>query len=71
MPLYEYACQSCEEFFTLLQPVSIQPNETTCPRCGERKAKRLFSTFASKTSGEPAPVPSAGGHNHCGPCGCA
>ncbi|TAK07604.1 MAG: zinc ribbon domain-containing protein [Candidatus Manganitrophaceae bacterium] len=71
MPIYEYTCQDCKKQFSLLQSISSRPEETACPYCGERKSRRLFSTFASKTNGETASSPAAsGGHSHSGGCGC-
>jgi putative FmdB family regulatory protein len=68
MPLYEYACDGCAQKVTLLQSMSIQQEEAVCPHCGEKRLKRLFSTFASKNGD--APAPTGTGHSHGGGCGC-
>ncbi|MCG3114755.1 MAG: zinc ribbon domain-containing protein [Candidatus Manganitrophus sp. SA1] len=70
MPIYEYACLECKEQFTLLQSLSAKAEETPCPHCGERKSRRLFSTFASRPNGETSSSPPSTGHSHSGGCGC-
>lgn len=70
MPIYEYACLECKEPFTLLQSLSAKAEETLCPHCGERKSRRLFSTFASRANGETPASPPSTGHSHSGGCGC-
>jgi len=50
MPLYEYFCDDCQKEFTLLQPASVNKEETTCDECGS-KVTHKFSTFISKTQG--------------------
>jgi putative FmdB family regulatory protein len=63
MPLYEYACATCGEGFTLLQSVHARPEETTCPACGGGDVARRMSSFAPS-------VPSGGGGEMPpGPCG--
>ncbi len=42
MPIYEYACDACHYRFEKFQPVSAEPVQE-CPKCKERKAKRLIS----------------------------
>ncbi len=69
MPIYEYACSECEHRFSLLQPISAT-EATACPQCGEKKSRRLFSTFSSKTEGETTGRTMTGGHSHTGGCGC-
>ena len=40
MPLYEYACQECEEEFEVL----VQGDERiACPKCASTKLNRLLS----------------------------
>jgi putative FmdB family regulatory protein len=71
MPLYEYLCSDCSESFTLLQTVHVQPGETVCPKCGNGRVRRLFSTFAARMQG--AGDPASGGGHACpaNGCGCA
>lgn len=42
MPTYEYACEACGKEWEAEQRIS-EPRQTTCPACGEEKAKRLIS----------------------------
>ena len=52
MPIYEYACNSCEHTLDALQKISDEPL-TDCPECGEAALKRLISAprFRLKGSG--------------------
>ncbi len=66
MPLYEYKCRSCGHRFELLQRMGEGATEVECPRCGERTAEKLLSTFAASVSGSgPSAAPACGG----GGCG--
>ncbi len=64
MPIYEYACRSCESEFELLIRSSTEP---ACPSCESEDLKKLLSTFAvgGKSSTFAARAPSGG----CGSCG--
>lgn len=42
MPIYEYACNSCEHTLDALQKMSEDPL-TDCPACGKPQLKRLIS----------------------------
>ncbi|MDH4229135.1 MAG: zinc ribbon domain-containing protein [Nitrospirota bacterium] len=64
MPLYEYRCEPCGDEFTLLQPMSVRPGDTTCPACGGREVARRMSVFAPSVPSGPASA--QGG---CGPMG--
>lgn len=52
MPIYEYACRSCEHQFESIQKASEQPLQD-CPECGEPTLKKLMSApvFRLKGSG--------------------
>jgi putative FmdB family regulatory protein len=72
MPIYEYACQSCDHRFEEL--VSRYGTLVACPQCTSGEVSQLLSTFSARTVGgdQPAPrapAPRAGG---CcgGGCGC-
>jgi putative FmdB family regulatory protein len=66
MPLYEYRCVSCEQFFDRL--VAYDAASPECPACGGEDVRRLISVIgglgASGSTGA-ASAPSAG----CGGCG--
>jgi putative FmdB family regulatory protein len=51
MPLYEYLCESCGHRFEVLQRMGDGAKGLTCPKCGESKVEKQFSTFASSASG--------------------
>jgi len=62
MPFYEYVCEGCKKEFVLLQSMSAKAEDTVCPYCSAKKAKKLVSTFASAGGGHGA-VCSTGGHS--------
>jgi putative FmdB family regulatory protein len=72
MPIYEYACRSCEHRFEEL--VSSYGTLVACPQCTSGEVSQLLSTFSARTVGgdQPAPRPLAGGGGGCcgGGCGC-
>jgi putative FmdB family regulatory protein len=59
MPFYEYQCESCGREFVLLQPMGAKAEDTECPYCREKKARKLLSKFSSGNAG----VCSIGGHS--------
>jgi putative FmdB family regulatory protein len=42
MPTYEYACTACANQWEEIQKISENPLDT-CPKCGEKTAKRQIS----------------------------
>lgn len=56
MPFYEYVCELCGKDFVLLQSVSAKAEDTICPYCNEKKARKMVSKFASP----------GGDHSSCG-----
>ncbi len=52
MPIYEYACRSCEHQFETIQKAS-EPALTDCPECGASALRKLLSApvFRLKGSG--------------------
>jgi putative FmdB family regulatory protein len=67
MPIYEYACKSCQARFEKLQR-SAGGNDATapCPKCGSKQTERTLSVFAV---GAPASAPAAATPGMCGRCG--
>jgi putative FmdB family regulatory protein len=61
MPFYEYMCGSCGKDFVLLQSMTAKEEETVCPYCSEKKAKKLMSKFSSLGAGDHS-VCSIGSH---------
>ena len=51
MPIYEYACGSCDHRLDALQKMSDEPL-VECPECGEATLKRLLSAPRFRLKGE-------------------
>jgi putative FmdB family regulatory protein len=70
MPIYEYACRSCEHRFEEL--VSSYGTLVACPQCTSGEVEKLLSTFTARTAGgapalsAPAMRPPSGGGGCCG-----
>jgi putative FmdB family regulatory protein len=64
MPLYEYACRSCEHEFETLVRGNALPS---CPSCRSEDLNRRQSVFAARAGATSsiADVPT-GGCGHCG-----
>ena len=51
MPTYEYLCQKCQLFFSVvLSMVEHDRNRVECPHCHSREVTQQYSTFFAKTS---------------------
>ncbi len=72
MPVYEYACRTCESHFEIRRSMSDSSDPATCPQ-GHSDTRRVLSVFASVGRGSQAtPVPQAGPAGGCGAgCACA
>ncbi len=45
MPIYEFKCLECEEFFEILVTRSSEEDvEMECPKCGSENFERILST---------------------------
>ena len=51
MPIYEYACKSCEHRFDALQKMS-DPKLVDCPECGEASLRKLLSAPKFRLKGK-------------------
>ncbi|MDE0753212.1 MAG: zinc ribbon domain-containing protein [Woeseiaceae bacterium] len=51
MPIYEYACKSCDHTLDALQKMSDDPL-VDCPECGEAALKRLISAPRFRLKGQ-------------------
>ena len=49
MPIFEYACNSCQSKFEKLLQRSDQ--EVDCPKCKSADLRKLFSSFSSPSAG--------------------
>jgi putative FmdB family regulatory protein len=70
MPIYEYACMTCESHFEELVRGDQEP---ACPGCGATNVLRQFSVFATKAeTPQPSFRSATGGGGGCcgGSCGC-
>jgi putative FmdB family regulatory protein len=65
MPLFEYACRSCDREFETLVRASETPE---CPECGGTDLERRLSVFAAHTNsgGGADAMPTS---RACGRCG--
>lgn len=63
MPLFEYACKTCDHQFEVLVRGTEQP---VCPACSGHDLQKRLSVFAAQTKGAPATMATAGA---CGRCG--
>ena len=61
MPFYEYMCGACGKDFVLLQSITATEEDTICPYCEQKKAKKLVSKFSSYGSGSSCGI--GGGHS--------
>ena len=44
MPIYEFKCLECEEFFEVLVMKSDDEAEMECPKCGKSHFERVMSS---------------------------
>jgi putative FmdB family regulatory protein len=64
MPFYEYVCEACGKDFVLLQSMTCKVEDTSCPYCQEKKARKVLSKFSSTgTSAGSGSSCSIGGHS--------
>ena len=61
MPIFEYACNQCEQRFEKLLRKNDQ--QVDCPKCQSQDLRKLFSSFAS-------PASSGDTQDYCPPGGC-
>lgn len=47
MPFYEYVCEACGKDFVLLQSMTARAEDTVCPYCDRKKARKIVSKFSS------------------------
>jgi putative FmdB family regulatory protein len=66
MPIYEYACQSCEHVTEALRSMRDADEPIACDKCGSVKTRRMHSVFATGGSSSDSHSLPMGG---CGRCG--
>ncbi len=66
MPIYEFACQSCQHEFEMLVP--SHRTKVACPQCRSGEVEKLFSAFAVRGGGRSfdSPAASVGAGGGCG-----
>ncbi len=72
MPIYEFKCLKCEEFFELLVMGGDKEEEVACPKCKEQSFERVMST-TNFSMGTGAGGPSSARPDNspdCNPAGC-
>ena len=66
MPLFEYACQTCEHEFEAL----VRGHDTPeCPSCRSQSLERRQSVFAARSSAAASPISEIPAGGACGLCG--
>lgn len=68
MPIYEYACRTCNNKFELMRPFSESGSPAICPTC-KKSAERILSTFACFTADSSGTTSPVGGTSSCATCG--
>ena len=63
MPIYEFKCSKCEEFFEVIVMGSGDDREINCPKCESREFQRVVSTtnYAMGNSGNSGNSGGSGG----------
>jgi putative FmdB family regulatory protein len=51
MPIYEYECTKCGHRFEIRHKTGDSDSEIKCPKCEKETPKRVFSVFATSSSG--------------------
>ena len=45
MPIFEFKCSKCEEFFEVIVMGSDKDNDVNCPKCKSSEFERVVSTI--------------------------
>jgi putative FmdB family regulatory protein len=69
VPIYEFACRSCDRRFEELVKLNGSTVAATCPHCGSADAQRLLSMFAVGSASQAKPDWSSATGNGGGCCG--
>lgn len=65
MPIYEFKCQKCDEFFELLVMGKNDEEDCKCPKCGAQSFERIMSRTNFNVSGGTSAC-AAGGNDGVG-----
>lgn len=55
MPIYEFKCSQCHEYFELLVMNRSQDDGARCPQCDSEALERILSTTHHTVSGDSHP----------------
>ena len=74
MPIYEFLCQDCNRVFNFFARASAAADRRpSCPKCGRRRMKKLFSRFAAasksstRSTAREGPAPGGDGEDDLSP----
>ncbi|MBU0519072.1 zinc ribbon domain-containing protein [bacterium] len=65
MPIYEFACTTCDHKFDELVRSSTNLAELCCPQCGANSPRKLMSAFGFSSGGKTV---SSSGSSDCSDC---
>lgn len=51
MPMYEYQCEACDHYYTVLLHIKDSDQMQPCPNCGCQKVQKLISSVSVARSG--------------------
>lgn len=51
MPMYEYQCEACDHYYTVLLHIKDSDEIQPCPNCGSQKVQKLISSVSVARSG--------------------
>ena len=51
MPVYEFQCQACDHYYTVLLRIKDSDEMQPCPNCGSEKVQKLISSVSVTRSG--------------------
>jgi len=51
LPIYEYECPACHEKYELRRSLIDNDSDVSCPKCGVKNQRRLFSLVAKSNTG--------------------
>ena len=60
MPIYEFKCTKCEEFFEVIVMGSEKDEAVTCPKCQSPEFERVVSTINYAMGHTPGQGPEKG-----------
>ncbi len=68
MPIFEFKCSKCEEFFELLVMGDDEKSKPQCPKCGSEDFERVLSTTNYSMPGGGGSSPDKSSHAQTRTC---